>query len=463
MDHRPRSLAVAAVALGALGLPATALAARGALLHPATAHRAAAHRTHKLPVITAIGPRRLTVGQTLRLRGRHFVVGARANTVVFRRAGGRYVFVKARLATSRHLWVTVPTRLRSSLTVRHGSRVATRFRLRVLSRRFAAHFTSRRLSPVVVPPRNHKSSGSGSGSGAGGGTGAPPGATPPPPTPAAACSGLTPGADHDADGLTNGLELQLQTDPCRADTDGDTLSDFWEYKAGLDYNSTALPYPGERPYANALDPSDADIDHDGDGLTARDEYRVWARWGSKNIATPLFLSDGTQSSGGLVAVASGNVLDLNQSGYLTDDERDSDLGDATGRNGDGLGNWDEAHGRMTPEWWAGVHSEEVPYGLSTYAKTDYLDPDTDGDGVRDGADDVDHDGYSNQFEMSRATYWNQPFNPCLPARYSGPVRTCSLHVPVDPSNRWPPFDRATGSAATPFSMSDPEISPAPLR
>jgi hypothetical protein len=151
MRHRSRSLAAAAIALGALGLPATALAGRGALLHPAAAHRTASRAVGKLPVITAVAPKRLAVGQTLRLRGRNFVVGARANTVVFSRAGGRYVFVKARLASARHMWVTIPTRLRSSLRVRSGARVATRFRLRVLSHRFAAHFTSRRLSPVVVP------------------------------------------------------------------------------------------------------------------------------------------------------------------------------------------------------------------------------------------------------------------------------------------------------------------------
>jgi hypothetical protein len=461
MRHRLRPLAVAAIALGALGLPATALAGRGALRHPAAVHRTASRAVGKLPVITAVAPKRLAVGQTLRLRGRHFVVGARANTVVFGRAGGRYVFVKARLASARHMWVTIPTRLRSSLRVRSGARVATRFRLRVLSRRFAAHFTSRRLSPVVVPRHRRTGPIVGPGPNPGPGPGPGPGGITTPATPP--CSGLPAGGDHDADGLTNGLELRLHTDPCRADTDGDTLSDFWEYESGLDYNSTALPYPGERPYANALDPTDAGVDHDGDGLTALDEYRAWVKWGSKNAATPLFLSDGTQSSGGLVPVAAGNPLDINGSGFLTDDERDSDRGDVTGRSGDGLGNWDEAHGRMTPAWWAAVHLEEVPYGLSEYAKTDYLDPDTDGDGVLDGADDVDHDGYSNEFEVSRATYWNQPFNPCLPARFSAPVRTCSLHVPVDPASRWPPFDRATGSAATPFLMSDPEIVPAPSR
>jgi hypothetical protein len=441
MARRSSTLALVAAASAAALAPA---GAEARLLHAGSAHRRA---TGTAPVVKRVAPHRVRVGSELHLRGRNFRPGRNRNSVVFRRAHGRYVFVKARLASTRHLWVTVPRKLTRYMAHSHGKAVATRFRLSVVGRRYGAHFTSHRWSPVVLPPRRRgTSTGSGPGDG-GGGTSAPP----------AVCGvGLPSSGDHDSDGLTNAWEGVLHTDPCRADTDADGLSDYWEYRSALDYNASALPYPGTRPYTNPLDPSDADIDHDGDGLTARREYAFWARWGSKGSG-PLFRSDGKQSSAGVVTVAPGDAwahLDINHDGVLTDDERDSDLGDVTGRHGDGLGDWDEAAGRMTPQWWAAIITDEKPYGLSEYEPTDYLRPDTDGDGVLDGADDVDHDGYTNAFEVSREVYWNQPFNPCLPNPVDPPVDTCSLHPPPA-ENAWPPFDQPWNPAwTTPLRMSD---------
>ena len=65
-----------------------------------------------------------------------------------------------------------------------------------------------------------------------------------------------------------------------------------------------MPYPGSRPYANALDSSDANVDFDGDGLRLSDEYRLWVRYsadGAVRSARPgslddLLYSDGIQYS-----------------------------------------------------------------------------------------------------------------------------------------------------------------------
>jgi hypothetical protein len=117
--------------------------------------------------------------------------------------------------------------------------------------------------------------------------------------------------------------------------------------------------------------------------------------------------------------------DWDQNGVLTDEERDAD--------GDGLMNFDETHGRMVTNWWKSAFAGEPAY-LNTYAGTNFLDPDTDGDGVLDGADDQDNDLWPNLYEVSRATAnygWDtstddgdgvdenplgkvNPFNPCLP-------------------------------------------------
>ncbi len=53
------------------------------------------------------------------------------------------------------------------------------------------------------------------------------------------------------------------------------MPDGYEYQPAVDLNhyptSPSLPYPGKRPYPNALDPSDAGTDYDGDGMELREE------------------------------------------------------------------------------------------------------------------------------------------------------------------------------------------------
>ncbi len=117
---------------------------------------------------------------------------------------------------------------------------------------------------------------------------------------------------------------------------------------------------------------------------------------------------------------------------------------------------------MVPAYWTGCYAKEGAYPIP-YGGTDLTDADTDGDGVRDGADDQDHDDIPNLMEMSRnaasgrsypagcnedkavaspspAQGWVNPFNPCLPDRYS---RTCARHPDL-------------GAAFAPF---DPKVEP----
>ncbi len=55
---------------------------------------------------------------------------------------------------------------------------------------------------------------------------------------------------------------------------------------------------------------------------------------------------------------------------------------------------------MTAGYWKGCYDKEKPFPIE-YAGTDLVDPDSDGDGVRDGADDQDHDDIPNVMELSR--------------------------------------------------------------
>jgi hypothetical protein len=390
------------------------------------------------PVITKVRPLDLAIGETLTITGRGFLPGKLKNTVVFQRDDAQPVFVKADTATATRITLVVPVKLLPFLADKGGTPSTTRFRLRVLARRLGRSFTKAAASPRIAPP---KDAGTGSGGGGGGATGggtpaAPASAASPPAAavpdvqpPPAPIDPRGPDGDCDNDGVANRLETdadddlvtdadendKYKTDACNADTDSDAATDGYEIESALDMNSRALPSPNKRPYPNALDGSDTGSDHDGDGLSLGEEYLAWARYGGHKL--PLTYSDGTQESGGPAPVTPGVYPDVSHSrgttseppnGLLTDDEKDVD--------GDGLSNWDELHGAFTT------------FANMDYQPTlDWLDPDSDGDGVKDGADDQDHDGtyggvaLTNLEEISaghdgRVT---NPTDPCDPNPLSG--------------------------------------------
>ena len=170
------------------------------------------------------------------------------------------------------------------------------------------------------------------------------------------------------------------------------------------------------------------------------------------------------------------IYDRDADAYISDDERDEDA--------DGLSNVDELRGRMAPGFWKKCYESvgEVPYPVE-YAGTDLADGDSDNDGIRDGADDQDHDDIPNLMELSRNmasghTDWDahdgqcvidstitlelpdgpdadddpdlledwhaadygrvNPFNPCLPYAWS---RTCARGVEFGAG--FAPFDKST--------------------
>jgi hypothetical protein len=417
----------------------------------------------------------------------------------------------------------VPGTVERLLSVRDNARLPTRMRLRVLAGRFS-RFTPPRLSPVVVSRTGSPILGGPRGGSPGGGGGGGGGA--------AGCGG---GSDPDNDLLSTSTESEINTNPCQIDTDGDGAEDGFEFKSALDLNNDdyqepnqSLPYPGKRPYANPLDPSDGGTDYDGDALSLVVEQRLWKMSaGAAPTLSPLTYSDGLQYSiyeyrpghgdrhfpalaasgyskqvsfvdwaaangyrndvyvfgsiqadlfdfnlDGSESAAEGLHYDRDADGFLSDEERDEDA--------DGLTNYDEQVGRMQPDWWANCYPEGTYY--VKYVGTSLTDPDSDGDGVLDGADDVDHDDLPNVMELSRIAAYNDfgqypsedgddrengaeckldkilaelfggqdppvyhhpeaygrvnPFNPCLPAD----SRTCNSYPGFD--STWAPFDQS---------------------
>jgi len=382
----------------------------------ATAKRMAHSAGAKFPVVKAVMPLKLGVGDTLTILGHNFVPGKGRDTVVFQKIGSPAIFVRAKTATSTKITVVVPSKLLNFLTGESkGAPVPTKFRLRVLAKRFALTFTSQSMSPTIS------------------GTPTSPAAL------ATSCPVLAknnPTADQDGDGMLNYLEAKYGTDPCNPDTDGDGVPDGYEYYSALDLNGAAYPWPGAKPWPNPLDPSDVNDDFDGDGLTMVQEYTLWKYVGG---TYPLNVySDGTQNTGGSQPVTDPQMatLDIDGDGNLEDSDRDAD--------NDGLSNWIEFNGPGTQAWWPATYNQppEKVYNLRHFSDVSPVNPDTDGDGIPDGQDDQDNDGWNNFEEMQlgrpRTGLRMHAFNPCLPDPYS---LTCSRFIPPGgPANAWPPFD-----------------------
>ncbi len=497
MELRARILPLPRRAAWLAALVALAATAFAVIVAPA---QAAAKK--KAPVITSVSPMDVGVGEQLTIRGRHFRIGRDKNTVVFKRDGARAVFTKAAVGTRKMLRLTVPDSLQEFFSLNAGTPLPTKFRLRVLAKKFGKRFTRDRLSPIVSAARPPEAQ------------------TPVAALPKGDCDGdgakNEADGDDDNDGLADDVELSLSLDPCIADTDGDGVLDKWEFDCdrngvlnrdeddddkdllsdasetaigtnpcaldsdgdgvedGFEYQSAKdlnddehqdpnqiLPYPGKRPYPNPLF-ADSELDYDGDSLRLADEQALWKyTYEGNHTATrtlsPMSYSDGMQytlsryvsdtnhrrvpsqpfstytmqqqfldwaSANGYrnVHLAAGKVFDapvgainglyeirdIDLSGSVESDETnpadydgDGFVGDAErDEDADGLSNYVEVRGPLRSAYWSSCYDYEGPYSI-TYGDTVAYDSDSDGDGVRDGADDQDHDDLPNLMELSR--------------------------------------------------------------
>jgi hypothetical protein len=219
-------------------------------------------------------------------------------------------------------------------------------------------------------------------------------------------------ADTDGDGLDDGEEQSLPSDPTKADTDGDGLNDFTEHTLGSDPTSADSDNDGlgdnYESSASEFDITTADSDYDGtldgqedpdgDSLTAAQEASLGSDPTSKH-------SDGDTLSDQV-------EYQLRQAGYeydLTASDSDFD-GTPDGEedpDGDGLSNNKEIELGANPAT-STTDSDALPDGVEytlkqSGANYSLTNPDSDGDGVTDGAEDIDRDSLSNAEEVEAGT------------------------------------------------------------
>ncbi|MCO6400976.1 MAG: S8 family serine peptidase [Verrucomicrobia bacterium] len=213
--------------------------------------------------------------------------------------------------------------------------------------------------------------------------------------------------DNDGDCLPNAIEIAAGTEPCVQDTDGDGMRDGWEWAFSTNnlsktnpvsiWNTNTFVYLS--PIDNGVDNirtsalNDGDpinlpeADPDGDGASNYEEFLWWLNNGASCAITNVSIPAGPNPT------AWDTDLDGMPDGWeMINGLNPIDPSDASGDlDGDGLTNLDEYH-----------------YG------TDPNNPDSDGDGLTDGAEvnthktnparaDSDGDGLDDGYEIAIGT------------------------------------------------------------
>ncbi len=514
------------------------VAGLAALVGPAAAEaapKASASAAAKTPVILKVTPHKTSIGKTLRIRGRYFLPGKGRNSVVFQRDGKRAVFVKADLATRKLVTVKIPASLDDYLVMRGGVGQPTRFRLRVLAGKLSKRVTGNRRSPLIGPeifelpkPPVAPETGDCDGDGVVNGSDLHDDDDLLDDTTEVALKLDPCKVDSDGDGVHDGFEYRsardlnddedeepntflpypgkrpypnpLDATDADTDFDGDALTlkqefalwqwglahgeprslDALSYSDGEQYTRSARGADGRRKptlaadnydryqcFIDWADPAKEDACVSGEQehgylqVALQEPGQPW--YGPRKLYDIRDLDLDGDISDSLF------IYDLDHDGWLSDDERDEDA--------DGLTNFQETRGCMNPSLWKELYGKETPFPRS-YPTTDVADEDSDGDGVRDGADDQDNDDVPNIMECSRsragdwpkdslakteepgsplpppgppadgrpAKAFVHPYNPCLPLPgvYGGNAgavpgsRTCPTSIP--PKNAGAPFN-----------------------
>jgi hypothetical protein len=407
------------------------------------------------PTVKSVSPLKLNVGDQLTIRGTRFLRGRKKTTVIFKADGARAVFAKATISTSSLLRITVPEALTKYLALADGAPVHTRFRLRILGKRLSAAYTPAGRSPLIGLASSVTADRDCDGDGTRDRTDADDDNDLLDDALEGRLGTGTCDADSDDDGVEDGYEyksaIDLNDDEYQHPNEALPYPGDAPYPnplfadAAVDFDGDALPLAqefalwkrsGQRTlfplaYSDGLqhsiyehcpsptNPAACGSDDGGRRVPAlraagygqQADFLAWATrtgyrtvrlqpddgltpwWDhTRRITRDLLDVDRSGDASGGSRVTEDLYYDTDDDGWLSDDERDEDA--------DGLTNWDETVGRMTRAYWSGCYSSEKAY-YRNMAQSSLVKADSDGDGIRDGADDADGDDIPNLMELSR--------------------------------------------------------------
>ncbi len=222
-------------------------------------------------------------------------------------------------------------------------------------------------------------------------------------------------ADSDGDGLMDGEEVGLGTDPQDWDTDDDGRNDWHEMTGGgpiptdpfdPDTDDDGLLDSAEVFGANATNPVNADTD--GDGLCDGGAGTPYMTSGHPTvIVNPICKScsqPGNVSCGTSIRTGSPDGIgdhpnpmglgeDENGNGNWDVGETDPNQYDTDGdADGDGIEKLGFSTSRQSAIPSTDMLGQAIRVAYPECGCLDPLDPDTDGDGISDGVEDLNHDG-----------------------------------------------------------------------
>ena len=395
-----------ALAVAVLAAPAAAHAAPVAKkAGAATSKKASTKKSAKTkkktvkvvyPTVTSISPRKIQIGQKLTVKGTGFKPGKGKSSVAFYKTGQPVIFVKADSATATKLVVTITPKVAALLVVKDDVPVATLLRLRVIGAKMSRTWTKNSRSPIVSPLPNAPI-------GQGGSLTAQQAAAQVYQTCQDNAKANAAG-DNDADNIDNATELANSMDPCNPDTDGDGISDGYEYRSAEDLNGHSAPhYPSHAPVAEPARPDRHQLglrrrrplDVAGEqALEGRHRWRLPAdRLQRRHPELRRQESRSRRPPSGSTSTVTATSPTTSATRTTTASPTGSSSTRAAPRPGGRRSQWD-----VKPHVGGGRYTEP-PYTVRLFNDVDATNPDTDGDGIPDGADDQDNDGWSNFAEM----------------------------------------------------------------
>ncbi|MBC7098841.1 hypothetical protein H5T52_06940 [Candidatus Bipolaricaulota bacterium] len=281
-------------------------------------------------------------------------------------------------------------------------------------------------------------------------------------------------SDSDGDGLTDGQEVGLGTNPADWDTDDDGRNDWHEVTGGgpiptdpfdPDTDDDGLLDSAEVFGSNPTNPTVADTD--GDGLCDGGAGTPWMTSGDPRVTVnPICKSCATPGNTPCAGPRSGSTdgigdhpnpmglgEDENGNGAWDAGETDPNQYDTDGdAEGDGIEKLGFSTSRQYMIPATDIFGRPITVEYPSCGCLDPLNPDTDGDGLSDGYEDRNHDG---NFDFLSSEFDHADPLPGPPIPYPTETNPCDPDTDHDGLTDYQERYQPNPAAAYPFNPTNP--------